>query len=498
MAKDKTVLRTSLPVSMDIRQYDPATFQYYYEYVLLEHIHSPLVRYSSSKRRVVADASNKFYWKGDSLYFEFKGDRITSKGYAITAQDAYFSILRVMVMGNKNAHINLQDILCKEKSINSLASSCSGLAQEKNLLILTPRIKKELLFESLMSIDFAIIPRKNFDDRTLEITNFSDTYGPYYYDSKNPNGALVLKKNLKHWAHLENSNSPDEILIFEDKHIQDPKLGNLVTSFELFKNKKIDFIGVNGLSSWKSLMKLEGVTHYKTIENSVVYALFTSYGIDTIPLDKRRMIIKALQGAVAQEKSKRKEDQQSPVQFMIPGGFGSLLKDQISELKDNIDNINVNLGNTIFTIAIPEAAVNFYKHVFRDLLKNFRIISMKATHHFIDANPNDPEVPMLVIGQQDVGYGPSYHNINYLIKNKLFQFHTKEEEKKWWNKYLEADDNDNLQDELVRNIHFRSLFEEATLIPLFSKASYAFSQNGWKLKFSRTSRDSPFWLLEKR
>jgi MarR-like DNA-binding transcriptional regulator SgrR of sgrS sRNA len=202
-------LKITLPYNQPQFNLDPSRIGFAYEGLLLDNLYGRLVRFNG-KGEIIADLADDFFWNGDHFEFLLSGQRKTSRGEPITAKDAELSLKRILYL-KQNSHGQLDQFLCRQKSLKSLREDCSGIQVVGNLLKLFPKpnVDRGVFLSILAGIDFSILPSHVIDlNDPRRILDYSHTTGPYYlalqnddqlYFKPNPNSPLVEKTSIQDW-----------------------------------------------------------------------------------------------------------------------------------------------------------------------------------------------------------------------------------------------------------------------------------------------------------
>lgn len=203
------------------------------EYIFLENTFSPLVELSPEDASIRSGLADKWEWKNDELHFFIREGIKTIDGKSITAEDATFSLKRLLVR-TQNTHGNLKDLVCGGFEVKSIEDPCPGICFKNNELILKIAGKSAFIFPMLSGIDFAIIPKSSVDPKTLDIVDYRNTSGPYYVSQDSETENIELTANLSHYHYSKNMAQKIQLVPVDPKD----KSGSL----KLYKEDKIDFI----------------------------------------------------------------------------------------------------------------------------------------------------------------------------------------------------------------------------------------------------------------
>lgn len=102
-------LRIGYEFNQPTRSLDPANIVDIYQSNLIENLYSRIVEYDSNGD-LICVLCKKFWIENNHIYFQFHDDLKTFDGYKISAQDAEFSLRRLIRL-NTNTHGNIETFL---------------------------------------------------------------------------------------------------------------------------------------------------------------------------------------------------------------------------------------------------------------------------------------------------------------------------------------------------------------------------------------------------
>ncbi|NRA63467.1 MAG: hypothetical protein HRU19_03225 [Pseudobacteriovorax sp.] len=498
--KSSNSLKIALPEAEKIENFDTAKIRLGSQFILLDSLYSTLVTFNN-ENKIVAEAASKFYWKGSELIFEIRKDLKASDGSRITAEDVKASFNRLLLLGNTNMHGNLQNFLCTKRTPRNLEESCDGIEVKNNSLHLKFP-KKYPTFVSLFSaLDFAIIPKKAIDKKDYSISDYSITSGPYSYSHKDKNGNLILKRSKFYKFSKAHYGQADLIEIWDDNF--NKETGKL-SSVEWFEKGLIDHIPTT--NRWKKadlnrLSKKSGVTHHITDELSVNFVAFTKKGMK-IPHKERLKIAKTFITEVSNFRRLTKYQKGIPeylykrrIQFFLPGGYGALSKEQVSEVESSFEKIKGSLPRKKIKIAVVESVYDFFSNrVFKNLKDQVEWVRSDRVNNYANIDVNDPDAPDLMILSQDVTFTEELGVIEFTLNWGGFPIKDKVKIDKWISKYINEDSFEE-RSSLLRSLHKDAILDNISMIPMYATPYRALSKNGWKMDFSTNSAVNPFWQL---
>src|SRR5690606_8058931 len=106
---DNMKLRVAFPYNKPATHYEPTRIHFGPEYIFLENIYSPLVELSNKNGQPVGGVAEKFQWDEttNEYYLHIRKNLKTIDGYQITAEDAEFSLKRLLITSS-NTHGNFK------------------------------------------------------------------------------------------------------------------------------------------------------------------------------------------------------------------------------------------------------------------------------------------------------------------------------------------------------------------------------------------------------
>ena len=227
--------RVSAPLAYGPEGADPAHIQFNDTWGFLENLASPLIQWSVDGQ-LSSGLAESFEWQGDELHLKIRSDFRTVDGLTVTAEDAAFSLKRVIILA-RNTHGFIADFLCGDHKLTKLTDDCPGIKTSDDVLILKPLRGKAFLVKMLTAMDFVILLRSEVDPDTLAIKSFRNTTGPYYLDGDPKVGTQRYVANKGHW--LWSAAMPQEVEIVRyDSAVQKPKDSSFGLMFEMFVEKK--------------------------------------------------------------------------------------------------------------------------------------------------------------------------------------------------------------------------------------------------------------------
>jgi hypothetical protein len=484
-------LRVAIPEARQIENYDPVTFKYADEKTVVEALYSSLVKFDYDTDQVVADEASHFYWKENQLHFGFERRHYTKNRIKIGARDAYFSLMRLMVLSNKPLIRYLRNVLCHKSSLASIHEPCSGLKHDDNELIISFPARNPNFLALLSCANFSVIPYEALHEKSLKIINYEDTTGPYYYAGKNDKGYISLRPNAEHW--IKHENAAGMTLVTDE--IITPRSGHKEAySIEQFIDGSIDHIPTHNLLGKDDIEKIEASmkdaydTHL-TAELSIVYMAFTDAGMK-LSLDDRRRIALVIQSKFGMGSNELGKYRRATRQFFFPQGFGGLSAEQSEKLSAGWLRVEKTLPDYDIVIAVPNWLIPWYASRL-GALGNIQLVATK----YATSQPaaQGSKVPVLTVMARDMNFGEDIQLLSEILTDNVMPLRG-QAAYDWLQNYIETVDFDKKLS-MVREIHQEALFDNTSLIPLFSRPGIAFSRNHWQMHLKKNTLANPLWKI---
>jgi len=286
------LLRVSFPLEESLTSYDPAHIATLAQAHFLDNIYSPLIELDNDGN-IVPGIARSFEWRGDDLRLEIRADLFTADGKQITAEDAAFSLKRLVFLGNSNTHGDLGQFLCPNHSMKSIQEECRGIRIEDNYLILTvaDSYKKSFLLPLLANPDFSVIPISSFDleKPELPIADYRNTSGPYFVESVDEvKRVWTLAANKQHYRYHRKI---PQVVEMRESRGQD--------SLNLLKDGQLDMISLADSVDPREVREFgkKNENHFSThITQNIrlVYLKFSPKALKRLSVETRRFVGKEI------------------------------------------------------------------------------------------------------------------------------------------------------------------------------------------------------------
>ncbi len=475
------ILKMSLSIQRSISEMklDPANVQTLNEANLIRNLYSRLVEFTNEGELTTA-AAESFTVSDTDLTFTIRKDLISSKGQRITAEDFYLSLKRLLVL-DKNTHGDLKNILCRTNEKLVINSPCEGLSYSENKLFIRPteanRIK--YILPLLASVDFSVVPKSSIDWSSLDlpILNYQNTSGAYYLerDFTDKNQSLILKANTNSFYYAPNI--PHEIEVISATRDQ---------ASALFIEKKLDYIPTS--YSWTGEMldkaKDSDVNIHETFPIKLWATRFTVEGLKKSTAAERKYIGEKLRAKFTQIYP------QERITFskeMFPKlSEGSLSAAELATL-DTEPSENFKLQRKI-KLGVPKGEFDKFYNALNEF-EWIELIELVRAPWTLESS----QQPDCYVTFGDSSFFEDLSLISNQMSMGTFNL-SKSESIKWIQDYLNIEDK-SLRLKMLRELHLNTL-QNSYIVPIGFTNFYSFSQNNWKLNFSKYYVGNPFWQIK--
>lgn len=480
-------LRVAFPYNKSVDAYEPTKIHLAPEYIFLENIYSPLIELSKDNGTPVAGLAESFKWINGELHLKIRESAKTIDNKPITAKDVEFSLKRLLVL-SENTHGNFKDLICPNETLENIESNCSGISVEGNTVILKPNGEKAFLVPMIAAIDFAIIPKSSVEPTTLKIVDYRNTSGPYYVESDNGNGHIVLKANKSHYNYSEKI--PQEIVLVPSS------IGNEKDSITLFKENKVDFITtIDKLNPEKVISYAESSGHslHSTMNIRTFLLTFTSKGLKKYTLEQRLAIGKKIKKAF----HKYYEDisgYEKSNQFFPALGDGSLSESESKSIDELYENTKDSVIDSLKLSIVRLGDIKQYTEMLNNEFPNLDLIDGKNAPTFLKYK-SESDMPDCFISGPDTGFMEDIGLISYSMYAGFFGMN-RADGNKWLASYMNIlEKNERLIK--LKELHIKSL-REAIIVPLVSAPYVALARKSWKIELSQIYANNPLWPIVKK
>ncbi len=481
------ILRVAFPSRTSAKSYEPTRIHLTPEYIFLENIYSPLVELSPEDGTLKGGVADKWEWKNDELHFSIRHGLKTIDGTSITAEDAAFSLRRLLVR-TQNTHGNLKDLVCGASELKTIDDPCEGIRVSDNTLILKIAGKSAFILPMLTGIDFAIIPKHSVDPQTLDIIDYKNTSGPFYVSQDSETGNIELKTNPNHYH--SSADTPQKIILVPT----DP--ANKSASLELFKQKKADFITTADAARPEQVFALSkevnGSILHSTANIRTFALFFTERGMKELTLAERVSLGQKVKAALGAQFLKL-PGYESTDQFFPTHGDGAIDKEKARAIAGRSFSDVAAIDKKLLISIVRVGELNIYQAALKNVVPTASVIEGTSVPAFQKFDKIS-DMPHAFIGAPDTGFNEDISLISYSLTAGIFGLHPNERQS-WLAKYMsQADKNKRLK--MLQAIH-ESALENALFVPLFSSPYTALAREGWKINLSKILANNQLWLVSK-
>lgn len=465
---------------------DPRKIQYRTEFNFLRMLYSPLVSFEATGA-LSSGLADDFYWNGSEAHFHLRPNAQTSKGQPITVDDVISTFSR-LGMKQGGTHGSLFDLLCGAESSQE---NCVGINRVTDLhfFLKFPR-QSEFLFKLLSSMDYVIIPKNAIDPMTSEITDHSNTTGPYWIETQTNNEKTILKANKTHWQW--NQKMPDVVeIVYNDPSKE--KITPLEKVFERLLSNEISLIPTYAFIPHQKLAEFVdsqqdkinfhqtdqiSIEHLRTTDNAKEFDQPTLRYI--LSLVKKEYTKKLLEFNLAGKAGV--DFVQSTDQFFHPRSIGGLEQDQI-EILSSLPVISPKTARTRkLRIGCSQNLKSRYEERLGDALRFVEVVELRSVEmrREVDA----------YFAETDSGFIEDISQIYFIASMGLLPINKTETESFLRNYVTELNVENRMR--LLREMHFQML-KEMSVVPLVTKPYFALTNKKWQMSLPIFQAGTPIW-----
>lgn len=483
-AMEKSIFRVAFPHRRPATDYDPVKIPYASHYFFLQNIYSPLVEYSLTGELVSAVAE-KFQWIGTEAHFKIRPGLQTIDGDTINANDVAMSFKRLFMIGG-NTHGDLKRMLCPGVKLHSLNDACPGMSvsPDGSEFVLKFKEKKIFLFSMLAAMDFAVIPTKAIDPKTLKIMDYRNTSGPYYVSKDDVNGHIEFAANPRHF-HYSDKIPQDWVFVV-------PKDGDSVDSLKLFSAGEVDHLTTKDSSDWEKVKyahENKEVVLHQSLPLNLNALVFTERGLKRFSETERIAIAKKLKALFLARYSVRPG--YGSVEQIIPVfGEGGLSPVQLSELNNKFNAVK---DAEVFDK--PFTCWNYFGAEDSTLEKHFpkgKFIWTNSIPDFTDSKKQKWDAPDFYLFRGDTGFQEDVGFIFYYFSMNFFEI-KESDKKKWLDKYLSTESKKE-RIEMLQDLHYKTILD-AKVFPVAIESYSAIVRKPWQFSFSKYHASNQIWRI---
>lgn len=483
-------MRVAFPYSLSPEKIDPTNITLAPEYFFLEQVLSPLIE-MDIHGAVTSGVASRFEWIGDEAVLTIRKDLVTVDGYQITAEDAEISLKRLLVLSG-NTHGNLQELLCRGKALTSLADDCAGIEVRGNQIILKPGRRAPFLFPMLAAIDFAVIPARSIDQKTLKITDYRNTSGPYYVSADAGNGRVTLSANPKHYHY--NDRMPKEFT-FEPMDKTKPN-----SSLEALSKGEVDVITTIDAATPETVLQFHKkhaneFTLHRTQDIRNILVAFSERGQQLFSSEQRRCLGRKIREAFTAQTAESLA-YKTGVQFLPIFGEGGLSKNQLSQLAQSFQEASdCPKSGAGYTATLVRLALHDeFQAILTNILPGL-ILNVGKNPAFVDYSSKPNEMPILAIAGPDTGFLEDIGLISYSMNAGYFNI-AKKDRSAWLATYGKLEKKED-RIALLNKLHFDALMDPV-IVPLAMAPYVALVPKDWDPGLSTLFANCQLWLFRRK
>lgn len=478
-------LKVAFPDVEPVSYYDPAKISYGTQYALLQNLYCSLIAYNENNQ-LVSSVAERFEWEGSNAYFRIREGLHTVDGHAITAKDVDVSFRRLFALGT-NLHGDLKTALCGRKAIRTLSDRCPNIqVVDDNTIVFKFKSKNPFLFSMLTSADFSIIPQSAIDTKTLKIVDYRNTSGPYFVESEDGKGRIVLVANPSHYYYSKKMPEKLELI---------PSLkDNKSESMLLFESGRADIITTKESRQVPAIMQYHA-SHkdsniFKTVPLNMTVLTFTPTGMKKFSKEERFDIAAVIRRIVLPDLLS-KAGHEETVQIFPEFAYGRLEDWQLSKIRTELDKPRPQkFAKRISIWNLP-----------KEMWEQIKNSMPKAELHHVMALPGHVDYAAQGLTEPDL----FYYNCDSSVKedisyfsyylNSHFFYINGAKGKAWVNKYSnELDTERRLK--MVNQLHYKTLLAGITF-PLAFKPYVAIVRKPWTINYYKFDAGNRFWRVWK-
>lgn len=482
------VIRMAFARAEMFKDIDTCAIIHLNDYLFLEALYSPLVQFSVLDGQMYSSAARTYETSPDWIHFELRDDIVTIDGYHVTAEDAAFSLKRLMLC-NSNMHGNVSSFL-DVGTLKNIDDNVDGIVANGFRLSLRIKAEPQLVLAFLSSIDFAVIPKIAIDRQSLKIKDQRNTTGPYYLSEGEDPFLFSLRAKTGHWSLKKNS----------------PELINVLPSsspeeiVELFEKGEIDFVGQPMDVAIKDKVRLSRIQGrdaqlHKTDHLFLITFAFSDKGM-TIPTAERIILASRLQEIYRKKHLQKMNidgDFSVDTQFLLlDSAFGGLRNDDREKCKElQSTAIGKNLPKRKIRISVPQGTFDDYVETYSEISENVEFVVAKPSTHKENLESKDFDLFQI---RFDISDKEDTTLIAMLFHLGFFR---PTDESIFMRNYV-TESSPQKRERMLQNLHINAVCKNPTIVPLAKTSLLSVAQNGWYIPFPEKFIGTPFFDLQYR
>lgn len=469
-------LRIGYEFNQPTRSLDPANIIDIYQSNLIENLYSRIVEFDSNGD-LICVLCKKFWIENNHIYFQFHDNLKTVDGYVVSAQDAEFSLKRLIRL-NTNTHGNIETFLDlnDEKSIYSKDNVLS-------LKLIKPHYS-QFIIPLLASMDFSIIPEKSIkSDKDGEYLDLKNTSGPYYLNAVKANHHLELSAN---------ENSPlYSAEMFKKIEVVPVVYGEGV---DAFLDNKIDVLDITyypGYPQYEKLFsqKSKKFSSHKTILMNIfllninpnAFKKFSSVQMFNAAKNISEAFLSFKRYGYGMERT---------VEFFQANGTGLLSQSQKNELEQKRNETTSEISKEKIILGVEKDSYERIKNALKDR-EEIEVKSYDVFPGFLSIEKR-PDIFMQVT---DSSFNEDISLLGYNFSQEYFGL-SKNEGKAWLGDFIEIL---NKEDRIKKLQDFQfEILKKPYMYPIGASPYWAISNDDLVLNYSENFPGSSWWKIRKK
>lgn len=483
------VLRTAFTRAKVFKSIDTCSIEMVGDYRMLEALYSPLVQISRIDGQLYTSAARKYELSPGWIHFDLRDDIVTIDGYHVTAEDAAFSLKRLLLC-NTNMHGKVAHFL-DVGPIANINDSVDGIVANGLRLSLKIKGVPHLVLSFLSSIDFAIIPKISVDSASLKIIDQRNTTGPYYMGDGGRDYLFSLISQEKHWALREHSAEIIHVLNIE----------TAAEIPELFAKSAIDFVGQSLEVSPETKVELKGsVPRERKPQLHVTDPLFlsglayTQRGMEISALQRRRLM-SVIQDVFRRNRfpngSKNEDFFVFGSTLLLEQSFGGLRGAYEKRCEDASEAAaQAPWPTEKLKIAVHPNVVGRYRELFLEVSDRIQFEAFDVSSSFEELHKSNSfdlfQITFDIANHEDTSLIAMLFHLNFFRSTDPDAF-------------MEAyasEPKEAVREKMLQDLHFDAVCNDPTIVPLAKMRSASLTQNGWRIPFPPSIVGTPFFNLE--
>lgn len=470
-------LKVNFPsASLHNVQLDPALMERDIDVSMVLALYSPLLELNAESQ-LTSGWADAFSWDGPhTLSLHIRQDKRLSDDSILTPADVVFSLKRLAWM-QQGRNSFFAEQFCWTHHLESMDAPCPGLVVEGDRVRITTQDRIALLPQILTTAETVIIPQRSVSADGKSIVDLAINSGPYRLDGNTASSTRLLA-NRHHYHYHPRMPQQIEFVCEEVS-----KSDHIVQAFhDHLIDHVVTFSTFNGFEFKKITERLQGAIHiHQTLPMGVATLVFTPHGRAHLTIEDRQYLVKSLQDIA--ERCLIDLGQQAirqPTRVMIPGSAGGALN---TEEEKRYMNLQQTLPSRILALPVRIGLPNYVNNFLGPCLKGYEVV----------ANAEHAEDLDLVFNGYDISTYEELASIRSMIGESLLDV-SPETPTAWQQAYASEIDNE-LRLNKLKKAHFRALWEDPSVIPLWHYRTNAFVRRPWTMKFSTLSITNPFHLM---